>query len=1106
MKKIIFTIMAFLLGFSSLFAEITVTGKITNEKGEQLIGVVVAVKGTSYGTVSRSGGVFKLQLTKAPKTLVLKLVGMKTKEVEVGGKTELNISMEEDAIMTDVVVVTAIGMEREKKSLGYSIEEIKGKQISDAKAPDLINSLSGKLAGVTVTNSSGTPGSSAFITIRGITSITGNNQPLFVIDGVPIDNSMNMGGNPDNSSNNLLEGVAQSNRAIDINPDDVDAISVLKGPAATALYGIRAASGAIIITTKKGTYSGDDKINVSYFSSLQFDQVNKLPELQDKFSQGTGGAISQPGGSQRYSWGAAIDTLRYSATANKFDKNGSIVSMNDPTATSKAVKPYDNVGNFFGVGQTYNNSISMSGATENSGYYFSLGDMRSTGVVPNSSFERTSVRFNGESQISSWLKASATANYIKSGGVRIQQGSNTSGVMLGLLRTPVTFDITNGFGHDALNNPEAYSFSYLDRTTQRTYRGESAPGKTIYDNPFWTVNKNPFTDNVDRLIGSAQLNSFLFNYNDNDDFTLSGDAMLRLGADYYVDSRTQVFAIASASFPSGRIFNQDITSNDYNGDLIVNFNSTVNKINKLKLALGYNLFQSGGTSLFTQGDGFVVPDFYHMSNTSSQIIRQGESRLRRSAVYGDLTYSLNDWLYLNGTMRNEKSTTLPEKNNSFTFGSGNMSLIFTDMDALKDIFKKSILNQGKLRVNYAVVGKDAPLYGTITAYSQAVYTDGWTGGVSFPYNGTVGYSMSDVLANPDLKPEMTKSYEVGLGLNFLDNMIGLDITYYNSLSSNQIWSVPIASTSGYSRQFLNAGEISNKGFEILFNITPIKTDEFKWNMAVNFAKNNNMVESLAPGIDNLFLGGFTGTSVRAVAGKPFGTIFGPGWARDAQGNLIINTDPNAGPVGYPVLDTKEKDWGSFNPDWTMGIMNNFAYAGFTLSFLIDIRQGGKMWNGTRGALTTFGMDAGTATRDAETTFKGYYGKLDIHGNVVYTDQSGKEVSSAQQNTSVVKLNQSWYSGQGGGFSNNTEDFVEDASWVRLREISLSYRLPKEILSYLYAFSDLSLTFTGRNLWLSTKYKGVDPETSLMGSNNAQGIDYFNMPGIKSYIFTISVKL
>jgi len=407
---------------------------------------------------------------------------------------------------------------------------------------------------------------------------------------------------------------------------------------------------------------------------------------------------------------------------------------------------------------------------------------------------------------------------------------------------------------------------------------------------------------------------------------------------------------------------------------------------------------------------------------------------------------------------------------------------------------------GKIRVNYAVVGNDAPLYGTTTPFGQSFVQDGWTTGIPFPYNGTVGYSKSAILGSSTLKPEKITSKEIGFVFSLFENLINLDFTYYNSISSDQIVPVHIAGSSGYQYQLTNIGQISNKGIEILLNITPIKSLDFRWDFSLNFAKNTNNVDILAPGITNLYINGFTGSSIRAVAGKPYGQIFGPGYQRDSKGNVVIDDrqtlsdgSPNS-EYGKPFLDPVEKDWGSYQPDWTMGIRNSFTWKGITLSFLFDIKQGGKMLNGTKGVLNYFGRSSESLNRGSQVVFQGIKGHLDALGNVV----------TSGTNDIKTILDEDWYTGTYGGFSNNTEAYVEDASWVRLREVSLSYMLPKSIVSYT-PLSEISVTFTGRNLWLKTPYSGVDPETSLFGSSNAQGYDYFNMPGTKTYTFTLNVK-
>ncbi|MCX7879824.1 MAG: SusC/RagA family TonB-linked outer membrane protein [Ignavibacteria bacterium] len=1073
--KFVYFVLLLMICFSYGFAQDRViTGKVTDEQGNTLSGVTVMVKGTAIGTFTKADGSFILKVPSYAKTIVFRRVGMKTKEVTLEAKDFINVALEEDKLLTQEIIVTAIGLEREKQSIGYAFEEVRGDIISQARTTNVVNSITGKVAGVQVVNSTGMPGASAYIQIRGQNSFLGGNQPLFIVDGIPIDNSMIYSGNPDNGTNNLLSGVAYSNRAIDLNPDDIESVTILKGPSATALYGIRASNGAVVITTKKGRVAETERINVSFSATTTIEEVNKLPELQKKFTQGAGGIPAQPGSRTPLSWGGNIDTLYWDLeSTNRFSKYGNIVgkyfvdSINNPSRFKK-IEPFDNLSNFFIPGMSNTQNLSMAGGTDFGSFFLSLSNSKSEGVVPLSKFERQTVRFNGEARISSQFKASGNVSYISSGGRRIQQGSNISGVMLGLLRTPISFDNSNGYGTDAYKKPDAYMFP---DGTQRTYRGGGG-----YDNPYWTVARNPFFDNVDRFIGNIQLNYY---------FNPNIDLMLRVGSDIYSDKRRQEFAIYSLTAPAGQIFHHEIYSNDLTSDLILSFNYNLTDDLVAKFMLGNNLYQSKGSWIYTQGDGLIVPDFYHISNTTSQIVRQSRGTLRRLGFYGDLTLDYQQWLYFNGSLRNDMSTTLPKDKNSFWYGQGSLSVIFTNL--FKDVFKDSFLNFGKIRFNYAVVGKDAPMYATTTPFIQASYGDGWTNGISFPFNNQVGFVTGDVLGNDKIRPEMTTSWEIGFNFAFLENLFSLDLTYYNSVSKDQIFSVPISRTTGYYYSIFNAGKISNKGFEAILNFTPINTADWRWSIDLNFSTNKNMVDELYEGIDNIFLGGFVGSSVRIVAGKPYGTIFGFGWARDsATGEILIDDNPNSRTYGFPIWDGNEKDFGTANPDWLLGLRNSVSWKGLTLSFLIDIKQGGKMWNGTKGALYYFGTHKDTEIRGSKKVFKGI------------------KKTSKEKNDIEVVVDHNWYvAGRGSGFGNNTEDFIEDASWIRLRELSLSYTLPKAIVEYT-PFSNIILTFTGRNLFLSTKYTGVDPETNLMGAYSAQGLDYFNMPGIRSYNFTIAV--
>ena len=1061
---------------------VQITGTITGAEDKQpLTGATVLVKGTTTGVTTDLNGKYSINVPLNGTVLLVSYVGMKSQELVIAGRKTIDAELINESIGLEEVVVTALGITREKKALGYSVQDVKSEDINRTVNENVVNALGGKVSGLQVTSSAGVAGGSSFIAIRGRASLTGNNQPLFVVDGVPIDNSQEYSGNPDDGSNNLTNGVAYSNRAIDLNPDDIESISVLKGGAASALYGLRAANGVIVITTKKGNSTGGLKnAAITFNSSLSIDVVNKLPGYQTSYGQGSDGQWLGPdntASNKSLSWGPLLDTMRYDGSAYKFDPNGKLVSMNDPTATTKKANVYNNPKNFFKTGATYTNSISISGGKDATNFYASYSNSTSKGIVPENDFIKNNFKITAQTKITDKLTISGSANYINSGGTRMQQGSNVSGVMLGLLRTPPSFDDAAG-----------YQFS---DGTQRNYRGGGG-----YDNPYWSVNKSQLKDQVNRLIGNIG-----FSYSFNNWIKLN----YKLGIDYFSDFRKGFFDINSRAYPTGQVTEDHHFNKDVNSDLILNITHKISDNLNFSANLGQNMFQSYNQQLYVRGDGMTIPDFYHISNTSALISRESVSKKRTAALFADANIDYKNMLFLNGTYRQEWSTTLPEANNSFGYWSSSLGFLFTELSALKG---NSILSFGKLRASYAIVANDAPAYSTITTYSLGLYNTGTISGISFPFKGVPGFIVGDGLGNSELKPEKLKSFEIGTELKFFNNRIGIDLAYYNNRNEDLILSVPVSGASGYITKVMNAGIMENKGIELMINIVPVKLTNFEWDITTNFTKNKNKVITLAPGVDNVGLGGFTGTDIRAVKGSSYGSIFASDLIRDKQGRVVIDdvkklsdgTDNSN--YGYPVFEDsqKEKELGSSLPDWTMGITNDLKYKNLELSFLFDIKHGGKMWNGTRGVMNHFGTGIETADRDKNYIFDG------VMGHTNGTDPNTGDfivVSDGTTNTNVVKRDQNWFQGTGSGFNGAQSLFVEDASWVRLKELSLSYALAKKLLEK-SPVKGISLTFSARNLWLSTKYKGVDPETNLFGASNSQGIDYFNMPSTKTYTFGIKL--
>ncbi|MFM2376647.1 MAG: hypothetical protein RLZZ165_1744 [Bacteroidota bacterium] len=1059
---------------STMYAQGILSGTVKEAlSGDPMPGVTVFEKGTTNGTVTDAEGRYEIKVKDANAILVFRFIGYATLEHTGGGDVSLN----EDVLMMDEVVVTALGIKSDKKALGYSVQKVGGDALTGSGESNMINGLNSKVAGVQVISSSGSPGAAAFIRIRGSSSLTGNNQPLIVVDGVPLDNSQNIGGNPDNGDNALLDGVNQSNRGADINPNDIEEMTVLKGPAAAALYGIQAANGAILITTKKGSNSTGKGVMVSFNTSMAWDQVNRLPELQNRYSQGIDSLYKSPESGRSQSWGAEIDTLSWDNNAGnptdpyEYDVHGRIVSDNDPLAR-QPVTPYDNLKNFFRTGLTTDNSLALSGGNSSTNYRFSIGNTHTKGIVPNSDWGRTTAKFAGESKLSNRLRSAASVGYSNSGGSRVQQGSNTSGLMLGLLRTPVTFDNSNG-----ATDPKDPSAYLLADGTQRNYRGGGG-----YDNPYWTINKNQFKDEVNRIYGFTSLTY---------DATRWLNIFYRIGTDVYSDERQQALAAGSATAPAGRLYTEKHNYRHVNSDLWVTAQHQFTEKIGGSLMLGNNLFSKSYSKMYTQGDGYSIPDFNHISNVASSFGRYTTDGKRTAAAFFEAKASYDDWLFLDLTGRNEWSSTLPAANNSFFYPSANLGLVFTDALGMEE---SRVLPYGKLRLSYASVGHDAPSYALGKYFTGTAVGDGWTNGVNFPFNGIAGFSADDQLGSNNLKPEKNNTFEVGTDLKFLKSRIGLDVTYYRSMAVDQILAIPVAASSGYTNVYMNAGKISNRGIEIVLNATPVKSENLRWDIQMNFTKNVNMVQELPTGIETIFLGGFEGTSIRNVAGQPYGQIYGGTFLRDANGNLVIESDTSSEFYGYPIESGKEAVIGNPNPKFMCGLQNTLTWKGLSLNVLFDFRYGGQIWNGTQGALVFFGMAKSTETRHDDHVFQGVKGTVDGDGNLILQDENGTEGTFV--NDVNAPLNQAWSMTNGGGFGNVPEGFVQTTSWVRLREVTLNYTLPAKIFEKT-PISSLNVGVSGRNLFLYTPYEGIDPETNLMGSVNAQGIDYFNMPNTRS---------
>ncbi len=579
---------------------------------------------------------------------------------------------------------------------------------------------------------------------------------------------------------------------------------------------------------------------------------------------------------------------------------------------------------------------------------------------------------------------------------------------------------------------------------------------------------------MNRLISFGELNYFITDWL---------RATYRMGVDMYTDNRSGGFDIGSYSYGDGRVFEDKNFRRDLNSDFILTLNKNITEDLNITAIAGHNGFSSSSEKLYSQGDGMITRSFYSLANTNSLISYNSASKLQRYGLYGDVTVAYKNRYFLNVTGRNDWSSTLPKGKNSFFYPGANLSYVFTEDLGLSE---NKWFSFGKIRLSAAQVGRDAPVQALNTVYGPPTVGDGYTSGILFPSYGVPGFgigtasgSASPVLGNLNIKPEMNTTTEIGAEFKFLNNRLNVDFTYYNITNSNQIILAPVPSSSGFQFAYVNSGKNSNKGIELVVNARPLQTTDFAWDATVNYTRNRSNVEALAPGIDQIFLAGFTGSGSYVIPGQPYGVFYGGVWQRDANGKRVIGSD------GYPLIAAQQGIISDPNPDFLLGFRNTFTYKFVSLSVLVDSRFGGKIWNGTNGALAFFGRAKITEVRNDSTIFEG-----------VMADDNGNPTTTP--NTTKVPLDQNWWRGNGGGFGNQAEDFVEDATWVRIREITLSVNLPKSITEKMH-FGGINFSVFARNPLLWTNYTGIDPETNLTGGGNSGfGLDYFNMPNTKSY--------
>ncbi|MCS3795480.1 SusC/RagA family TonB-linked outer membrane protein [Niastella sp. OAS944] len=1039
---------------------ITFSGKVLDEKSRTpLTGATVHIAGTTHQVLTGNKGEFDfLTGQRLPVTLEISYVGYATRVITVSEKYS-EITLYEKNAHLDEVVVTAVGIKRSAKALSYSLSEVKGKELVQAREANVVAALSGKIAGVQINNSGGSPGGSSSVKIRGNSSLLGNNAPLFILDGIPVDNSIQ---DILPSITNSVSLATPSNRAIDINSADIASITVLKGPAAAALYGIRASNGAVVINTKRGSALTNKKISVTYNGSFTVDKINRRTQpRQTQFSNGLGGSYILPGvtGSDE-NWGALLDTLTYSNQASNFDKNGVIVGKSSVLSNGIPVNRYNNVDNFFVNGYTTDNNISLYGNTGNAGYYFSYGNLKQTGIIPTTDFYRHTFRFNGDYTVNDKLKLSGGLNYIQDGANnRALMGGFNTNVMRALINSAVNFDITNGY-----NEPWRHAESYkLPATSAKPWGDSRSYANGIgWDNPYWSLNMNPQNDQLNRFITFAEANY---------DINSWLKATARYGLDNYTDVRKGAWSRGTSGVATGTINDVNFYRRDNNLDVLLSSQHRLTNDIDLNLIAGYNYYNSYKNQVNTRGDGLTIAGNFNIGNAASVQAVNQTIKKKLVAGYADIKLDYQKWLYLELTGRNEWTSTLAKGKNSFFYPSIGTSFIFTDALHLNG----GALNFGKVRATYAQVGNDADPY-SLNTYYTTTSTGGWIqSGLSFPFNGQQGLSYSTTIGNANLKPERINTYELGTELHFLNSRTILDAVYYNNTSKDQIIPVSLPGSTGAQYTLINAGSITNHGIEATLQQYFLKKKKITWSATAIFSKNISKVNYITDAITNVSLGGIW-MEARGQAGDPYGVFYGIDVKRTADGKVVIDDDASSSNYGYPVVNTEFTKIGDPNPDFNIGLRNEFKSGPFTLSFLLDGRFGFDIFNAPRLQMVFNGVDASTVDRGSTTVF------------------DGVTASKGEPNTIQAVLSQAWYRKT---FSVQGLYVEKDLYWLKLKDVNLTYELPAKLIKPA-RISAASITLTARNFILSTNYTGMDPDLGTRnGLSNFSGIDFWTTPNTHS---------
>lgn len=1071
----------------------TITGRVTSETGAPLASANIFIESMSLGTVTNQEGRYLLivpasRVQGQQITVTISLLGYRTLTRSVtlnSGTINEDFQLAQDPLLLDEIVVTGVGLSQERQKLGVTINSVKAEEIVRSQEVNVVAALAAKAPGVEVTSTSGDPGAGAYIRIRGAKSLLGDGQPLFVVDGVPVDNSSFQ-------TESNAAGTTETNRAADINANDIESIEILKGAAASAIYGSRAANGVVLITTKSGRPGTN---NVSYKFSYAADEVNKLVPLQRSFGQGLGhtpqalaelaeDGISPAAGEDLciYYYGLPKDRCPVSWGARL---DGSTPS-------------YDHAGELYKTGQRMEHHMTWSGGSDRTAYYLSIGRLDHTGVIKgNHSYDRTTVRLKGSHAFRDDLRISGNFSYASSASDLIQHGSNISGIQLAALRTPPDFD-NRQYVVDVGGVMMHRSYRLPNPTSLTQSRG--------YDNPFWVANELKNTANVGRTFGDIQVNYTPFSW-----LTLN----YTLGADYALDERLSIFPKGTSDYPTGRLIRADFTNFQVDHNLTASVTHTFNENVSGTLTVGQNLHHQESRQY--QVNGFnLIYGTDQLDFTIDRLPNEFRQVVRTDGYFAQATLDLFDQLYLTGAVRLDGSS---------TFGGEDQRFVYPKVSGAWDITRyvpeALPISFAKARFAFGYAGQQPPVFSNVTSFTTRTLTDGWLNpnGLQSMYAGREGVLAQLTLANDNIKPERTREYEIGGDLAFFDNRLSIGVTYYDQRTTDAILQVGMAPSTGYTQRWANAAEFDSWGWETTADLLVMDRPNFSWTIGGQWAKNQTCVRDLA-GAESFSLGGFVGAVASVVAPErnangditkcySFGVFYGSDFIRFGNGSSVggVNIDQQyagqwkpgdiyIGEDGFPLMDGRTRVIGDPTPDWTASLRSSITlYRNLRISGLIDIKRGGDVWNGTKGALYYFGTHKDTEPYHGE-------GKGEIFGQTYNKHWSVAGPGAGKE----VQLNwHTWFFGSiGSGFTGPSSQDMEDGGFVKLRDISVSYSLEQEWLRRL-GFGNMELTLSGRNLKTWTDYSGIDPESNLWGQTLARGIDFFNNPQTRTWVFNVTLN-